>query len=1132
MNVSLARLRLGSSRFALIGAAALFAAGTASAQSAATAREVCVPSATKACPPTTAPVEEEIVVTGSHIARTNLESSVPIVSLSATQLQASGITNLAESLKQLPQAGVPGVSNVSTNFSDDSVGLSTINLRNLTEARTLVLIDGLRTVSGVAVGQGAAAVDISVIPTYLIDTVDVVTGGAGATLGSEAVAGVVNIKLKDHYEGLTVNEQYGLTTDHADGNTEQFDLLTGTSFADERGHTVFGLEFRDQQAILSKNRAISANDTSTGPDGAPKYGPSSFVPGGNFLTDSGNLYTINSSGNAVPYVRAIDGFNRNQRRTIEVPTQIISLYSKTTYDITDDIQFFANGRFARSTATSDLEPIAISGTSTPIGFAGQFLQLPLTNPYVPASLAAQLGANGGVGNPNVDDGNGNFADWRRRLLELGDRGVSDTRTQFAYIFGFKGKVLDTFNWHAAYSYSEMDNFQSGVSGNVLKLQEELRAHVTPGGQIVCDSPAARAAGCVPINLFGAGKASAAAINYIKDFKTYNDQNKQNDLNLDINGPIYTLPWTGGGDVAVAAGFEYRTEDGYNRGDKISGAGFDLDTSQPPSSGGYSVEDYWIETKVPLLKDLPGAKSLTLNGSFRYSDYSNTNVGGKQSYSYGVTYAPIEDIAFRAVNSVAIRAPDLSSLYQGRGTTAFSVNDPCANLGIAGAPNPALRKANCLAIPGLAARINAPGGFVETINNQQSELDYVQGNANLTNERAEILTYGVTFQPRWIPGFSGSIDAFRYKIANAIQAIDQQTDVNQCADTQSSNFCNSVRRNTNPTSPFYGLIQGVDQQPINVGSLDERGIDVALNYHFAIDDLASALGAGAVDDGQLSLAWNYTYLQQLEFTSVNGSTTNQRGLFGAPKHKWNFNVVYSNDVLDVNYQLRYTGSQSYDGGQGGPTFQPFIYNDLSIHYHLTDQITPYIGVNNLFNVTPPLVTQEFQQTGGGVTSAVTGTNTVPDIYDLIGRFIYFGVKFKMDWDEAPVESTPYVAPAAVAPAPSVPKSYLVFFDFNKSDLTPQAVTIVNQAAANAGPAKVTRLTVTGHTDTVGSDAYNMRLSHRRAESVAAQLEKDGIPSSEIAIVAKGKRDLLVPTADGVKEPQNRRVQIVYDGGPTS
>ncbi|MDB5392636.1 MAG: putative TonB-dependent receptor [Rhodospirillales bacterium] len=150
-----------------------------------------------------------------------------------------------------------------------------------------------------------------------------------------------------------------------------------------------------------------------------------------------------------------------------------------------------------------------------------------------------------------------------------------------------------------------------------------------------------------------------------------------------------------------------------------------------------------------------------------------------------------------------------------------------------------------------------------------------------------------------------------------------------------------------------------------------------------------------------------------------------------------------------------------------------------------------------------------------------------------RMFGFNVKYRFSAAEAPAEpAAAYVPPPVVAPAPATPKSYLVFFDFNKSDLTPQAVTIVNQAAANAGPAKVTKLEVTGHTDTVGSDAYNMRLSRRRAESVAAQLEKDGIPSSEIEIIAKGKRDLLVPTADGVREPQNRRVQIVYEGGPTS
>jgi iron complex outermembrane receptor protein len=1106
MSANYSRLRRETSIFGLVGGLALMGA-PAFAQD--------QPAAAPAAPPQM----EEIVVTGSHIARTNLESTVPVVSLSTAQLQATGITNLADALNQLPQTGVTGFSNTDSNFSDDGAGVSTINLRNLNQNRTLVLIDGRRTVSGVGVGQGEQAVDISTIPTYLIDHVDVVTGGAGATLGSEAVAGVVNIVLKDHYNGLMVNEQYGLSSEFGDNRREAFDLLTGTSFADDRGQIVFGLEFKDTTQVLSKDRGFAANDLIDSPAG-PVYSPSSYTLNGGFGTDNGRFTTF-PNGTSLPYNAVRDGYNRSQARTIQIPTQDLDLYLKTSYDITDNVTFFVNGRYARDLASSQLEPIAIGGGgATTIGFAGQILELPLNNPYIPASLATQ-------GLAGQDDGAGGFADWRRRFAELGNRGVEDTRTNFALVTGFKGTVFDSFKWNAVYSYSEMDNFQSGVSADVLKLQQELNA-TTINGQIVCSDPAARAAGCVPINLFGAGNASAAAINYIKIIRTYTDQNKQDDFNADITGPVYALPY---GDLIVSAGYEHRTEAGYNRGDPISGAGFALDTSQPPSGGSYTVDDYWAETKVPILKDLPGAKSLTLNGSFRYSDYSNENVGGKQSYSYGLTYAPIEDIQFRAVNSVAIRAPDLSDLYQGRGNSAVSVNDPCATAGIAGAPNPALRRANCLAIPGLASRINAPGGFVEDIANQQTELSYIQGNPNLTNERAEVLTYGVTFQPRWISGFSGSIDAFRYKIANAVQSIDIQTVANQCADTGASNFCNSVRRFT--TGPNVGLITGVDQQPINVGSYDERGIDVALNYGFNFEDATAALTGSAWGDGRVTIGWNYTYLQQLEFTAINGSTTQLRGLFGAPKHKWNLNLGYSNDDFEVNWQLRYLGSQSYDGGQGGPTFQPFVYNDFSVHYHLTDELTPYIGVNNVFDQRPPFVGQLFQQTGAGLASGVTGTNTVPDVYDALGRFIYFGVKFQMPWETAPEETTAYTPPPPVAPAPMVaPKSYLVFFDFNKSDLTSQAASIVDQAAKNAGPAKVTKLEVTGHTDTVGSDAYNMRLSRRRAESVAAQLEKDGIPSSEIEIVAKGKRDLLVPTADGVKEPQNRRVQIVYQDGMTS
>jgi outer membrane protein OmpA-like peptidoglycan-associated protein len=1102
MNVSSLTTRRQYSLFAAIGFFNLLIALPASAQD--------------QSPATDTPPMEEIVVTGSHIARTSLETTVPVVSLSTAQIQASGLTNLAQSLNQLPQFGVqtPGLSNVSSNFADDGVGINTVALRNLGEQRTLVLIDGRRSVSGVPTGQGPAGVDIGTIPTYLIDHVDIVTGGGSAANGSEAVAGVVNIVLRDKYDGVMVNEQYGLTTDYGDDNTETFDLLAGTSFADDKAHVVFGLDYRDEGAVYSKNRPISAIDQGAASTLPLNYQPSSYSQYGYFSTALGGTRVTLPDGTTAPYSAATYGYDRNPVRTISVPTDKIALYGKSSYEITPDITFFVNGRFERTEATSVLEPIAISGSTTTIGFNGQLLTLPLNNAYVPASLAAL--------NPR-SDGAGNFATWRVRFLELGNRGVTADRTNFGVVAGFKGELFDRFKWETTYNYSEMDSFQSGVSGNVLKLQQELNTAVV-GGQIVCADPAARAAGCVPINIFGGGgNASAAAINYIKVIKSITDQNRETDFIANIDGPVYTLPY---GDIKVAAGFEYRREDGYDRPDALSSSGYGLDTQQGPSGGGYDVRDYYVETLVPILKDLPFVKNLSLEGSFRYSDYSL--LGGKQSYRYGLSYAPVQDIQFRAINSIAIRAPDLTDLYQGRGQTAIQVTDPCSGPGIASAANRALRAANCAKFPGVTP------GFTENPANQQGELDYIQGNTKLTNERAQVLTYGVVIQPRWFKGLSMSVDFFKYKIANAIQAIDQQTAANQCADTLSSNFCNLVRRDPNPASPTYGLIQGVDQKVINVGSLDERGIDVTVSDGVTINDIATTLTGESWGDGRLDATWNYTFTQQLEYTTVNGTTTNQRGLFGAPHNKWTFHLLYSNDALEVNYGLRYIGSQSFDGGNGGPTVSPYIYNDVSIRYHVNDMITPYIGVNNIQGVRPPSVYQDYQQIGAGITYAVTGTNTVPDVYDAIGRSVYAGVNFKLGFGgDAPAETAAYVPPPVVAPKPaSTARSYQVFFDFNKSDLTPQAVTIVDTAAKNAGPAKVTEIEVTGHTDTVGSDAYNMRLSRRRAESVAAELEKMGIPSSEIAIFAKGKKDLLVPTADGVKEPQNRRVQIVYAGGPTS
>ncbi len=313
---------------------------------------------------------EQIVVTGSRLKRTNLEALTPVVTVTSADIAAKGLTQAADVINQLPQAGVSGVSSVNSNFSDDAAGLQIVNLRNLGSDRTLVLVDGRRTVGGLAPGQGSAGnssgVDLSTIPAYLIDKIDVVTGGGSSTYGSEAVAGVVNIRLKSSYNGVMFNQQYGGTTVNGDSRTTTTDLLMGSDFADDRGHAIFAAEYQDQGAVFSKDRAFSAFDINNG----GVYSPSSFTPYGSVLTNNGRYVTL--GGNSIaPYNPDVYGFNREALRTIQVPTTQLDTYSKLSYDIEPDWSVFSSFKFARTTATSLLEPIAIGAGqgSTTIGFA-------------------------------------------------------------------------------------------------------------------------------------------------------------------------------------------------------------------------------------------------------------------------------------------------------------------------------------------------------------------------------------------------------------------------------------------------------------------------------------------------------------------------------------------------------------------------------------------------------------------------------------------------------------------------------------------------------------------------------------------------------------------------------------------
>ncbi len=332
--------------------------------------------------------------------------------------------------------------------------------------------------------------------------------------------------------------------------------------------------------------------------------------------------------------------------------------------------------------------------------------------------------------------------------------------------------------------------------------------------------------------------------------------------------------------------------------------------------------------------------------------------------------------------------------------------------------------------------------------------------------------------------------------------------------------------------YYGWYDDIQQSIPTINPLNGTTVTVVKNAASADIDGVEFEGTLIPIPGlELTGRYSYNHTRYNSFVAINGNYSGEPFLY-VPKNKYTISGRYHLPVDESWGDISVFANYNWQGHVylGLDTSSP---NTTEGDVKVLDVGVDWRGVDGY------PVDLSFFMTNALNSTYVQGSyalySTSGYVANIYGEPRMWGFKVKYHFGgpaEEPAPAAPYTPPPVAAPAPSVPHSYLVFFDFNKSDLTPQAVSIVDQAAANAGPAKVTRLTVTGHTDTVGSDAYNMRLSRRRAESVAARLEKDGIPSSEIEIVAKGKRDLLVPTGDGVREPQNRRVQIVYSGGPTS
>ncbi|HEX8447827.1 MAG TPA: TonB-dependent receptor [Sphingomonas sp.] len=931
------------------------------------------------------PAEEAIVVTGSRIARPELDAASPVAVVGSEQIQAQGITNTQDLLQKLPQVGIPGISRTNSNFATSGNGIATVNLRNLGDSRTLVLVNGRRFVPGVA---GTSIVDVNNIPADFVDRIEVVTGGASAIYGSDAIAGVVNYVLKKKMEGIVARGQYGIS-DRGDSANYTGSITGGTSFGpDGRGSVIANFTYANDLGLLSRNRAISAEDCSAAGCGPQSY--SSYAAQGRFELRNGdiastnaggfgsNLFTFNPDNSVVAGFPTGYGFNRNAVRRISTPVERYLGAINAEYELSDSLSAFVEGTYAKTRSSSQIEALALDSLLD-VG-----VDYGIDNPFIPVSIQQQIAARNGDAIAGNDVTSIAF---RRRQNEVFSRSNTNDRDTFRVAGGLRGDIGAKWNYELSAVYGQLKDRTSSQDIDITRYGNALDAVRDASGNIVCRDPAARAAGCVPINLFGYNTASTAASNYVLAAvpREVDIKNTQFVATGSVNGTLLALPY---GDVRVAVGGEYRREKSSENWDELTNAGQNSGNQTPDTIGKFNVKEAFGEIDIPLLKGLPFAESLSIQGAARYSDYST--IGTVFSWNAGGEYSPIRGLRFRGNYAVANRAPNIGELFSSPSETFPSVQDPCNNTTASSSGTYATA---CRAIPAVAAAIAANGTFTYTLADIQSINGFDGGNRALQEEKGKTLTLGAVLTPVQLRGFSLTVDYFDIRLSNAIGIIPRATAIQQCLLTNLPQFCDNVIRNANT-----GLIRTVNAQNINIAATKTSGIDVKLGYGHAV---------GLMADDRFDL--NVLYTHSLSYKSqsdpsapINSGVGNLE--YGAVfRDKVNASLSYSFGPFSANWTTTYYSpmvdtvrsefAESSDGLSpdiiAHNEIKSRLYHDVQLRARVgeNDRMEFFLGANNLFDRKPPkLEDTVFYGT-------ITGTTTAADIYDPFGRRFYAGAQLR-------------------------------------------------------------------------------------------------------------------------------------------
>jgi outer membrane receptor protein involved in Fe transport len=925
------------------------------------------------------------VVTGSRIARTALEAPVPVVVIGGADFELQGFENFADLAATLPQfAASFGASRTQSTFSGAATsGLNLANLRNLTGVRTVVLINGRRVPGGTTT---STTVDFNTIPTANIDHIELLTGGAAAIYGADAVSGVLNIITKKNFEGIELGGSYG-ASDEGDNENPSGHLLMGGNFGD-RGRGLLTLQYDFQGEVSCADRFLCAQDFAwTNPANPPLRGDaarSGVAPAGRFFFTGGSAagYTqrngsfTDAGGALIPFDVTQDGYNRNAHRTLAIPTRRVLLAADGDVEITSGISAFAEINYGSSKTDAPFEGhpfqsnLAGSLFGGGPGVTGLQATIPIDNPFIPTALHDAAVAGGAT-----------ELTWFQRFdLAGGERGAENTRETVRAVGGFHGDIESIggvghdWSWELSHVYgrTDLNSITNGLVGTE-QLYYGLRVEPDPdnAGQFRCIDPGARAAGCVPLDPFH--PYTQEMIDYMSMTAGQTGRSQLEDTQLNLQGALVDLP---AGPMRVGIGLERRTFSGFLDYDEVINRA--LVTGNQIGDNEFTKtesREAYLETLVPIVKDLPFANSISLEGAYRRSKPDNGGEYG--TWKYGGDWAPVEGVRFRAMRARTVRTPVPGELT-GIGQTFGTVNDPCTR--DRRNENPT-RAANCTAD-------GVPDTYNPLLIVEQGVAGFVGGNPDLSPEEATTLTFGVVLEPTFMPGFSLTVDRFRLNLDGIINTVGRQTKANLCYDTADREFCSDLTRGTHPTEAGPWVLLAVNDQLLNVSAYNISGYDVDARYAFEVGRLFRA----DRDLGNLSISALVTIYDEAEqiplpgdeptdLLGAAGGSTSDQGYVRTAGYM-NFNYAYGN--FGANWHMRYVGSADMapEGflPEGFPEIGSYLYHNVRFSYTFGGRTELFAGVTNLFDKQPP-----FFATSSSGTQAL---DTIPAYYDVFGRS-YFG-----------------------------------------------------------------------------------------------------------------------------------------------